>query len=87
MNLFFGLLCFIASMTARADSTLKGSVFEKGTRIPFAQTVIYVLPERIRLVTNESGEFEVILPDGEHTLVTNIPGFIKSSTTFTTPAD
>ncbi|MEQ1876230.1 MAG: TonB-dependent receptor plug domain-containing protein [Bdellovibrionia bacterium] len=80
------LFVMLFTLNAHADSLLTGVVLEKGTRIPFAGAVIYVLPEKIRIMTGPSGTFETTLSDGEHSLVTNIPGYLKSSLKIQTPS-
>ncbi len=79
------ILLVILFLTEMASASVKGLVLEKGTRTPMGNAIVYILPERSRQTTNLEGVFEVEIPDGEHSAVVNIPGYIKTSIEFSVP--
>jgi hypothetical protein len=87
---FTGILIFatfLLNAQAFADVTIKGHLLEQGTKTPFADVVFYIMPEKTRVTTGPMGEFEVTLPDGQHSAIINIPGYIKTHIDFSTPRE
>lgn len=59
-------------------TTIQGKLLEKGTKKPLAQRTLFILPNKIKVETNDHGEFKIDhLPVGDFQWVVNIPGYLR----------
>ncbi len=74
----FFLTLSLAPLTAGA-ATLEGVLLERGTRSPVADASVFVLPQKLKAVTDSDGRFKVEgVPEGEKfQWVVNLPGYLR----------
>ncbi|MBI3557124.1 MAG: carboxypeptidase-like regulatory domain-containing protein [Deltaproteobacteria bacterium] len=73
-------LAFFVASGAWAGSgvTITGILLERGTRAPLPSVNIYILPEKIKAVTDQDGKFTVEnVPEGPFNWVVNLAGYEK----------
>ena len=74
------LIIFFACMStlAQAEVTIRGRLLEKGTRKPLKDVSVFILPQKIKAVSDAQGSFviENIL-EGECELIVNLSGYNK----------
>lgn len=83
----FFALCLCLCLTGSAQPlpangakayTLKGRLFERGTKRPLGDVNVFVLPAKIKAVTDKSGRFTVEgLAAGDFTWVVNFTGYLR----------
>ncbi|MBU6376405.1 MAG: TonB-dependent receptor plug domain-containing protein [Bdellovibrionales bacterium] len=57
---------------------LSGKLFERGTKTPLSEVSIFILPHKLKAITNGQGEFSFPdLPEGPFSIVVNSAGFLK----------
>jgi hypothetical protein len=57
---------------------IKGVLFEKGTKIPLANVSVFILPHKLKTLTDGSGSFRFDeVPEGEFSFVVNLSGYQK----------
>lgn len=78
-NKLAATLAAIAAMPLTAwAAPLSGRVLERGTRTPLADTSVFVLPHKLKAVTDAKGHFRFDdVPEGPFSIVVNIAGFLK----------
>lgn len=75
---FLILLLFSALSFAQEVVTIKGKLIEKGTRKKLADVNAYILPHKLKAVTNANGEFIFEnVPKGDCQLIINLTGYQK----------
>lgn len=78
MNYIYLFFIFLYSIPAFSEFTISGTVFEKGRNIKLSNIQVFILPDKIRAITNESGEFTAVgILTKESTIVINAGGFVK----------
>ncbi|MBC7692352.1 MAG: TonB-dependent receptor [Methylotenera sp.] len=61
-----------------AETTLQGQLLERGTKKPLADVNVFVLPAKLKAVTDGHGNFTVEhIPEGEFQWVVNLTGYEK----------
>jgi hypothetical protein len=66
------------AQVAKRNIVIKGTLFEKGTKIPLANVNVFILPYKLKAVTDQSGQFifnEV--PEGDFSFIINLSGYQK----------
>ena len=67
-----------AGTQAVAGSTITGTLFERGTKMPLPSVNVFVLPQKLKAVTDQDGKFTVEnVPDGPFNWVVNLAGYKK----------
>lgn len=57
---------------------IRGILFEKGTKIPLANVNVFLLPHKLKAVTDISGQFRFDdVPGGEFSFIVNLSGYQK----------
>lgn len=90
LDILWKISCFIFLIsTAHAQEiSVKGILFEKGTKRVLPQTNVFILPHKLKAVTNEQGQFLFpSVPVGEIEFVVNKTGYLKLSEKSKTSAD
>lgn len=60
------------------DSSFSGQLLERGTRKPLKEVNLYLLPDKLKVTSDEAGRFEFKgVPQGECQLIVNLTGYIK----------
>ncbi len=73
-----GAVTFGFSQTAWADGSFQGRLRERGTKTPLAGANVFILPHKLKAVTEADGSFRFpSIPDGDYTIVVNLPGYLK----------
>jgi hypothetical protein len=82
------LLFFIASEMCLANSTVSGQLLERGTKKPLAGVNIYILPHKLKAVSDENGSFIFSqVPNGGFDWVINLTGYEKLSFSDSAPLE
>lgn len=87
---FLGRLfcCLLMAGVVWGGVEIKGQVFERGTRVPLANAAVYLLPHKLKAITDESGGFVFIeVPEGEIQFVLNLSGYEKLEKTDSVEAE
>ena len=86
------VLSILLCIHAWADVRIEGRLFEKGTRVPMKEANVYILPHKLKAVTDTQGQFEfAAVPEGDFQFVVNAVGYERlekpdfSSTELTQP--
>lgn len=76
-HLLFGF--YLASVVnAQAQLTIEGRLFERGTKIPIADTNVFILPHKLKATTDSKGRFKFEqVPTGKMQWVVNLTGYQK----------
>jgi hypothetical protein len=75
MKLIFALL-LLPNLLLAAD--IEGRLFEKGSRIPLKEVNIFILPHKLKTVTDDKGNFKFTdVPDGEFQFVISQTNYQK----------
>ncbi len=70
----------MASDAWAAGVEIRGRLIEKGTRKPLGEVPVYILPHKLKAITNARGEFSFYdVPEGEFEWVVNQTGYLKFS--------
>lgn len=80
------ILLFTCSSLFAEDAkiTLKGRLLEKGTQLALKDVNLFLLPAKIKTISNAQGDFEFeSIPEGEYQLVVNLAGYKKLEQTIT----
>jgi hypothetical protein len=78
LKLFVLSLLIIFSVQAQASRRIEGVLLEKGTKKPLDGASVFILPSKLKAVTDSQGRFSFDeVPDGEFQWVVNVTGFIK----------
>ena len=72
-------LCMLFCLSyAQAGISVRGQVLEKGTKIPLSNINVFILPYKLKAVTNSLGEFIFPdVPEGEFEFVINKVGYLR----------
>ncbi len=73
------LLIFLSALaSAQTLSPVSGTLLERGTRKPLKDVSLFILPHKLKAVSNEQGEFSFPdVPTGECELIVNLSGYQK----------
>ena len=75
MSFLFGLLFIVSAM---AQVEVKGILIEKGTRKALKDVSIFILPHKVKAVSDEKGNFNFSnVPAGECEVIVNLSGYKK----------
>ena len=76
--LFLSAATLGMSQTAWAEGSFEGRLRERGTKAPLAGANVFILPHKLKAVTEADGTFRFpSIPDGDYTVVVNLPGYLK----------
>jgi CarboxypepD_reg-like domain/TonB-dependent Receptor Plug Domain len=71
--LFFPFFVF-----SQEVSSIKGNLLERGTRKPLKDVSLFILPHKLKAVSDEKGDFQFTdVPKGECELIVNLAGYKK----------
>jgi hypothetical protein len=57
---------------------IKGVLFEKGTKIPLGNVNVFILPHKLKAISNGSGQFVFAeVPEGDFSFIVNLSGYQK----------
>ncbi len=74
------VLLFALPLYAEENISLKGVLFERGSKKPLADVNIFILPAKLKAITNKDGSFEFSsIPKGECELIVNLVNYNKLS--------
>jgi len=78
MKLLLLLMIMLSQVFAQDSLRIEGTLLEKGTRKPLKDVSVFILPQKVKAVTDERGNFwfEGIVP-GECQLIINLTGYLK----------
>ncbi len=77
MKSIITILILLASPTLFA-LTIQGRVLERGTKVPLKDVSVYLLPHKLKGITDDKGFFQVTdVPNGPFQFVINLPGYQK----------
>ena len=72
------LLVLVLSAFTWAQVSIKGTLLERGTKKPLKEVNLFILPHKLKAVTNEEGKFEFTnVPKGDCELIINLTGYKK----------
>jgi len=78
---FFILLLISITSTAQDSFSIKGKLFEKGTRKILKEVNLYLLPLKIKAITTSNGDFDFQVPVKdkmtECEIIANLTGYLK----------
>lgn len=79
MKLSLFLILFTTSSALLAKTfTYQGQLLEKGTQLPLKEASIFLLPQKLKVQTDEKGYFKFNdLNEGEYQLIINLSGYKK----------
>ncbi|MBL7670550.1 MAG: carboxypeptidase-like regulatory domain-containing protein [Bdellovibrionaceae bacterium] len=80
LTIFMGPLTSAQSESSMSNSpgNLGGRLFEKGTRKPLREVSIFLLPHKLKAVTESNGYFKFLqVPFGEYEIIVNQAGYQK----------
>lgn len=73
-----GFVLLLSSHTAWAQEVFQGQLWERGTKRPLSEVSVFLLPSRVKAVTDSKGYFEFSqVPAEAQTLVVNLAGYKK----------
>lgn len=76
MKIIIMLLLFTTSVFAQSD--IEGVLLERGTKTPLKQVNVFILPHKIKAVTNDKGKFSFKnVPQGDFEFIVNNSGYIR----------
>lgn len=78
LNLFWSLSLILFSFNLLAQTSVRGILYEKGTRKLLSDTNVFILPHKLKATTDAEGKFlfpEV--PDGKIQFIVNKSGYIR----------
>jgi hypothetical protein len=76
----FSLLSFLAK--AQTLTSLKGTILERGTRKPLRDVSVFILPHKLKAVSDERGNFSFPkFPEGDCEVIINLSGYQKYTKT------
>lgn len=71
-------LLFAILSVGKAEAKLKGQLLERGTRRPLANVNVFILPQKLKSVTDEKGRFEFEAEVQENSeVIVNKAGYIR----------
>lgn len=77
LNIFLSLSLFVLSF-AHAQNSVKGILYEKGTKNILKDTNVFLLPYKMKATTNNEGQFIFSnVPRGEFRFVVNKAGYLR----------
>jgi hypothetical protein len=72
------ILLWLLTFSALAQAQLQGSLQEKGTRKPLSEVNVFLLPHKLKAVTDTRGNFSFSeVPSGTCQLIVNLSGYKK----------
>lgn len=72
------IFLFLFVFTSNLVFALEGRILERGTRKPLRDVNVYLLPEKLKAVTDAQGKFSFAdTPSGECQLIVNLTGYQK----------
>lgn len=78
LNLFWSLSLLLFSINALAQISVKGVLYEKGTRKLLPDTNIFILPHKLKATTDQEGKFFFAdVPEGKFQFVVNKSGYLR----------
>ncbi len=78
MKLTFQILSLLLLSSTVWALNLRGTVLERGTKIPMKDVSVFVLPHKLKAQTDEKGNFQIEnVPAGSFQFVINLPGYQK----------
>ncbi|MBK7962503.1 MAG: carboxypeptidase-like regulatory domain-containing protein [Bdellovibrionales bacterium] len=80
LTIFMGPLTSAQSESSMSNfpGNLGGRLFEKGTRKPLREVSIFLLPHKLKAVTESNGYFKFLqVPFGEYEIIVNQAGYQK----------
>jgi len=79
-TLLAATLSLVSTDAWSAGVEIRGRLIEKGTRKPLGEVPVYILPHKLKAITNARGEFSFYdVPEGEFEWVVNQTGYLKFS--------
>lgn len=77
LNIFLSLSLFITGFVS-AQTTIKGTLYEKGTKNLLKETNIFILPHKLKATTDQEGKFIFTdVPNGKFEFIVNKSGYIR----------
>lgn len=69
---------FVSHVFAQELVTIKGRLLEKGTRIPLKDVSLFILPHKMKAVSDQQGNFTFgHVPAGDCQFIVNLTGYVK----------
>lgn len=76
--LFFIPVLFSLFAYSQETVSIKGNLLERGTRKPLKDVNVFILPHKLKAVSNEKGEFQFTdIPKGSCEFIVNLTGYQK----------
>lgn len=85
LNIYLSLSLFILALsnTSFAQNSIKGTLYEKGTKNKLENTNIFIMPYKLKATTNGEGQFLFPdVPNGEFEIIVNRSGYIRLKDSF-----
>lgn len=75
---FLILLLFMSQLFAQETVSISGRLLEKGTRKPLKDVSLFILPHKLKVVSDNAGKFAFEnVPSGECQFIINLTGYMK----------